>query len=1055
MVNSILHPLASTSIKDAGKLVKHLQEVFQIKDSPDLSLLNNDNYKCVELKVDVVKAKKLRSMDANGFSDPYCTLIIINSDRIDEHGDIKNNRRKLSSEIAKTSVKNKTLEPVWNEQFKLEIKDVFTDQLLVCIWDRDEEEQKSFFENVRSVERPSGLISLCRQVKNNIGHRKFEDDFIGVVAIPVKDIPPEGCDSWWDVTTRLKKNSKFAGSINLRLNLKQNYERYDSDLYSLEDYFKIMRDLIKYSVSQQNEENIYFNGALLPESEKAFELFTKQQQIPSLTEKLIRLLAILDWNSEYKSTRIFDDAILKAFDDLDASMLSRSSWELVNDDNFQTLIFNPRELTLLDRIASAYVKSYCQDEKQLTCCLFPLDSPSFLCLTAKLKILERLSSLDTGHEAMEFRKVLVNQLEMRLQKDVHKWIDNNMKTFNDGGRDTVLQDMTDLTMLLVNITKHCSYNQLISELPFTKWGFGYQKHLAVSIDEKLHNICRDIMRQMDHYQNRYKDYHVNIKDSSALCHTYYITLKKLVQTLTRNITSDQQTDCQPPKLQLSDFHNWFNNSFLHLLQTFRSECYLRTTRAVELDTRSTLMSEEGGGHFSNSSVYVLSCFAEILTEWRQLGLEHKELHFAFLIKLTDVICDATKLYSEMMEQKASTYCKNTTGQFIVPMQVCTSINNIDHVWDYVKVLPNKMTWEEIESDDDIKTQTLDVLYKLLNSTERQVADIKEKILNSVLDYIYISAKKEIQNWTKVFNQSKDENKLIAYIDKNLCIIYQNTRNNICSIILPKLWNFVLTETANGFQDGMKPEYAKVITKNLNAVREYLISLDMEESSSKNKYEELTRYLKLNSSSSIELQLDYYHELACKVKTPLEYMGHLAFRAGYKDITKGTINIIVKILSAQNLPKQDYSGLCDPFVVIELCPQAMFPGFKMQRTRIIYQTLDPVWDENFVFANLPSSILTIKGAVLHFRVMDKDTVTSEFTGEFFVRLETLPDMSRLTSIDFLPVQMIPLKNYTNDQNTFRIIEKRSSWDKHSKLFMQTRVKFLREDTQKKATCCIFP
>ncbi|XP_067141178.1 protein unc-13 homolog D-like [Centruroides vittatus] len=647
---------------------------------------------------------------------------------------------------------------------------------------------------------------------------------------------------------------------------------------------------------------------------------------------------------------------------------------------------------------------------------------------------------------------------MRLKKDIRDWIDNNRKISKDEGRDTVLQDMTDLTMLLVNITKNCSCGQLLSELPFSKWGFGYQKEMAIAIDEKMHDICRGVMSRMDHYQNRYKDYHVNIKDSSALCHTYYITLKKLVQVLRRNITRDQQTECQPPKLKLSEFHSWFNESFLHLLQAFRSECYLRTTRAVELDTRSTLMNEDGGGHFSNSAVYVLSCFAEILTEWKQLGLEQKELHFAFLVKLTDVICDATKLYTEMMEQKALTYCKNCAGQFIVPMQVCTSLNNIDHVWDYVKVLPDKMTWEEMEPDEEIKGQTLEVLHKLLDSTEKQVEHIKEKILNSVLEYIYINVRKEIQNWLKIFNQSKDEQKLIAYMDKNLCILHQNTRNNICNMIYPKLWDFILTETTGGFQAGLKPEYATTISKNLKASRDYLLFLGMDESCSREIHEDLTRILKLNSYSSIELQLEYYYELSCNVKTPLEYIGHVAFRSGFKEVTKGTIDIVVKVLNAQNLPKQDYSGSCDPFAVIELCPQAMFPGFRPQRTKTLYQIQDPVWDETF--CNLPSTILSMKGAVVHFMIMDKDTVSSDFTGEFFVKLESILDMSKLASIDFLPVQMIPLKHYTNEQNTFYVIEKRSSWDKHSKLFMQTRVKYLREEqhnrscSAKKITCCIF-
>ncbi|KAJ0718543.1 putative C2 domain, synaptotagmin-like mitochondrial-lipid-binding domain, C2 domain superfamily [Helianthus annuus] len=73
------------------------------------------------LHVKVVRATKLLKMDILGLSDPYVKL-------------------KLSGEILpskKTTIKKKTLNPVWNETFKLVVKDPLAQTLQVNVYDWD------------------------------------------------------------------------------------------------------------------------------------------------------------------------------------------------------------------------------------------------------------------------------------------------------------------------------------------------------------------------------------------------------------------------------------------------------------------------------------------------------------------------------------------------------------------------------------------------------------------------------------------------------------------------------------------------------------------------------------------------------------------------------------------------------------------------------------------------------------------------------------------------------------------------------------------------------
>ncbi len=56
--------------------------------------------------------------------------------------------------------------------------------------------------------------------------------------------------------------------------------------------------------------------------------------------------------------------------------------------------------------------------------------------------------------------------------------------------------------------------------------------------------------------------------------------------------------------------------------------------------------------------------------------------------------------------------------------------------------------------------------------------------------------------------------------------------------------------------------------------------------------------------------------------------------------------MVLVLSAKNVIPLDPNGLSDPFVIIELVPPALFVDCAVVKTRIVYKTLNPVFEETF-------------------------------------------------------------------------------------------------------------
>ena len=78
---------------------------------------------------------------------------------------------------------------------------------------------------------------------------------------------------------------------------------------------------------------------------------------------------------------------------------------------------------------------------------------------------------------------------------------------------------------------------------------------------------------------------------------------------------------------------------------------------------------------------------------------------------------------------------------------------------------------------------------------------------------------------------------------------------------------------------------------------------------------------------------------------------------------------VKLVKASNLADKDFFGKTDPYVKLELEQDNYFLdrdfGYQVSSTK--KNELNPVWNENFDFRNVP----TLENMVLTLRVFDKD------------------------------------------------------------------------------------
>jgi len=108
------------------------------------------------------------------------------------------------------------------------------------------------------------------------------------------------------------------------------------------------------------------------------------------------------------------------------------------------------------------------------------------------------------------------------------------------------------------------------------------------------------------------------------------------------------------------------------------------------------------------------------------------------------------------------------------------------------------------------------------------------------------------------------------------------------------------------------------------------------------------------------------------------------------------NVVVKVIAGRNLAPKDKTGFSDPYVVLKLMGTDIKKKPKKHKTKIIKQTLNPVW--NFEI-KLP--VTDVKKEMLSFTCMDWDMLKKDdFMGEILLPLKEIQEKGN-TIKDWFP------------------------------------------------------
>ncbi|CAM1321016.1 Uncharacterised protein g7652 [Pycnogonum litorale] len=979
--------------------------------------------------------------------------------------DVTQKTRKVSFdqvEVKRTSAVIDTFDPVWNEDIEIDVTDVLKEEIQVYIWDsKDEKKVDGVGQDLSS--KASGFMNLLKVVKQSLDYSHPFEDMIGYFSLPVRDVPSAGCEQWFPLYSKKKGGAPVCGKLHLTLvlgtkqeNSSDHSDEVDSNHCSLEDYYNIVKSFHMYSAQcKKNEETRFYNGILPTESHVVLRHLSAHNRISKFSQSVVHCSILMEWNHarymDVTSMTVSTSAVISALKKLHDDIRWSSDWEIVDriyKDVDDVSGLNEFEVDLFDQAACWFIQYYLTSEDGMNETFFPICSSK---VKGKLDVLDLLIKLELTCKHQNYKKTIIDHLTSKVQRDVYVAIDKMMDTFVIQERDGELKLTRNLTSLITESVKICQDAPHHNVL-FTNLNFNYASTLAVAVDEKICKISQTVIKKIDEYLNKYQRYEVNVKDGSRASIGLYFSLRHISQVLNDIIKTSSMDSVitslsaqnKSVELTILNYVSWFHIHFQFWMQTFRSECLGRTERAVIIDSCPTQVIE--GSEISVSCVDVLSCYTQVCQEWKRIDINEPDLKLIGITKLTDAICDAARQYVRQLLH-ASTDILDCDSADCIKTQCCLFINNMEHIRQYLPTLPEVLDWELIidhateSKDENLKEQTLKTLSRLLKCAEKDIREHLDMMLTRIAAFLSRNIKSCLQRWTDPLNQTRDVDILLRTLDNNLQILHTHLKSAIFTPLLMELWKVILQKLNRYLVFGETPEYTESILTNLEMVREYFVDLGLSDKEIQNNYvyHSLSKNLVNNSKSTIDLQLQYYKEMADSVSTPVDYNGHLSVKFGYSEETLGKVTIYIYVLRAIRLPGLDQNGFSDPFVSIELFPKPIFSTFAKQKTKVIRATLNPVFNQLFLIPDVPTASMKMKGSVLRLAVKDYDKIgTNDFAGEVFLNLSQASDMSKIVSIDFIPALMLPLKRPYEMEGPFEVLKVRRKWDKEAKIFYNKRM-----------------
>ncbi|XP_063827905.1 BAI1-associated protein 3 [Ostrinia nubilalis] len=1010
----------------------------------------------VVLGCSVLEADGLEAKDANGFSDPYCMLGIqpaslpasprASEDEGRKHGfrlsfkrrDGRQQRDSLgrlpARYIRATSVRPHTLSPKWNETFKFDIDDISSDVLHLDIWDHDDE--SSVLDAVSRLNEVRGVRGLGRFFKQvcQSARQGSQDDFLGCVNIPLREIPSTGVEAWYKLEARSQRSS-VQGRIRLRLWLSaREAGRHDDDNWQqVRQHERLFGVLLAHEVetaacgaaSGAESDAGAWEGELGGAAQTLLHQHAIQGDMSALQAAIARFAAACRLNSD---APLDPKYMYKLLTELErawcASECSSSSSGSGSGDSGG--VTRDEERWLADCFGEFVERALHQ--LRLHRDLYPvLHHYSLNKLEFLLRCLSQLSQMKAFWRCCPFNKEIRTEIVGSLRKGTAEWYEALCAQDTESERGEDLVNL--ITLVQIDLQQGLTYYHPLFE---TTNNVPYFSVVFTQIDKM---VSEDVRQCVEHWVAEgwcgVAEEEVYDEQGNGVCIVSAKTLPFEVLSAVRELCA-AAAPAPPPHLthdpppQLLDAYKWFEPLVDRWLAVTKTMALQRVRAAVELDR--PVEGEHLVKH-STSSVDTAACLYHMRLVWRAIGGSEEGTGGGSL-RLLEAACATALHYADLVHGALADqgYYENH-GQNKTTEEICTIVNNLEYVrrslaeYDDEHMFSNR-TDHMSSADENARQLVRGALGTLDARSARAAAPLAARSRPPLRKAVFHLA------WSPdTLPTAQAITPLLEYLDQHLSSLNTWLLPRAFTRALAGCWSAVLKEVSTQADAGgaERPRvYHHRLREALDLLADFFHAegkgLPMQEVHNVEwgRVEQRMQYHQAPTEELLEGWLA--DRITEQLRTPLPSpYGSILVRVYFNHDS-----LCVEVLSARDVIPLDPNGLSDPFVVLELLPKRLFPKAHEQTTNVQKKTLNPVWDECFEFSVSLEACRSAQAA-LSLSVWDRDVLTADdFAGEAFVSLARIPGVNSHAPPDPLrPLELPLMQLHDRNHPILQILESRTT------------------------------
>eukprot|EP00056_Hartaetosiga_gracilis_P004882 m.78854 g.78854 ORF g.78854 m.78854 type:complete len:1126 (+) comp11971_c0_seq3:136-3513(+) len=1015
-----------TSLGDTvefSRLVSYAQFAFEICEDDHNRILMEAKKKTItrprQLNILLERANNVIDKDTTGLSDPYCILQLFHDGEKIRHK--VRAKKPVEHQLCKTNIISNTLNPVWHEEFSFIVDNPTICSLIIDVWDHDKGIHGSKFS--LSNFKPERFLRDTYQIL-----KKESDDFLGTVEVHCETIPVEEKTHTLTLQGR-SRSSHVRGDLVFKTWWDAIAEK-TATFSQVEIYRQVLYQFILYNTDAYNgNTSVAWDGILAKDAELILECLVIHLGLPQLQVLATKFRAFADYNLEERMSVNVLHLLLNDITKLQNSKKERNELCAEEEQALAEAIDNTigGMYELIDRL---FVD-------------FEFDHHGQRALAGVIGFINCAFSNEQWKVKFGGGRSCKEELDAALAEAADEHIISLLKksaSGNDGYGDRIKGLVHAIESALDTVSN-------MSKVFCPVLRFVNVDLLSIIVKKWEPLLSSEIQTELKNFNDR--DDHKTALEFGIVFRLYFI-VKRMKDVFAEVVEQDLAK-----KLESVNMYNWFSDPII----TWAKLASENSTQWIQKALKEDNLRPVGEGVLHSSSVLdTFKILNDLWEVWTHLDFSPDfDFYKPLLFLLTDVLGQAAQQYTtELFLDTKRKGFYDVEGRFDFSDSLCIVLNNLQEVIlkyeDLSLEFLSTVQQNVPEAEENLRARSKSILSSLRESLKDTIAACTNKmrhdIMVAIVDAVFKSPLcKEAKKGVKVTegdmeNAAKD---LLDYLNSNLLLLANNVYEETFKRTLKSLWiecckciiriiapdtNFKKKiDTFTSVQVGL----LKLLISNLmNFFHQDGNGIEMNLMNTNDNYKTMEELLALITGNVSQKQLAtrYYKQLA-------RY-----FRHKYPSEVRGVLHVTVKktsptllklsVIAAHDLPVMDRDGKADGYIKIDTHPET-----KLVKTKVVYNSLDPEFNEEFEFRF--SSEQEMYESVIHFVLLDKDALRSEYIGECLVELYELAD-SGFIDVEKRVFRSIPTSNLPHF-NTLRVMQRRA--DSAANKFAKERLANTRE------------